>query len=86
MSDILTGQSTVTTTAAVIIPYDLGGRQVQIKNTGANTVYIGSIGVTPATGYPVAAGEAPFPVPCSNPIYGITASGTSTIAYADANN
>ena len=86
MSDILTGQSTVTTTAAIIIPYDLGGRQVQIKNTGSVTIYIGGSGLTLANGYPLAANEAPYPIPCSNPIYGMTASGTGTIAYADANN
>jgi hypothetical protein len=86
MPDISTGQATVTTTAAVIIPYNLDGKQVQIKNTGATTVYIGGVNVTPATGYPIAAGEAPFPFPVSEPIYGVVASGTGTIAYADANN
>ena len=61
------------------------GRVVQLKNTGSSTVYVGGSTVTAATGYPIAAGEAPYPFPVNNPIYGVTASGTSTIAYAEAN-
>ena len=86
MADLTTGQAAVTTTPAVIIPYDLGGSQVQIKNTGTVTVYIGGAGVTAANGYPIAPNEAPFPFPVNNPIYGVTASGAGSIAYADANN
>jgi hypothetical protein len=86
MADLSTGQSPVTTTAAVIVPYDLAGSDVIIRNTGATTVYIGGPGVTPSTGYPLMASDAPLqPLPVNDAIWGVTASGSSTIAWVESN-
>ncbi len=86
MADISTGQAQVSTTPTVIIPYDLAGKAVIIRNTGTSTVYIGGSGVTPATGYPLLTTDTPMqPLPVNEPIYGVTSSGTSSIAFIEAN-
>lgn len=85
MADISTGQAAVTTIAAIAVPYTLAGKFVQVKNIGSAAIYIGQKGVTTTTGYPLNPGDAPQPFATNNPIYAVTASGTSTLAFLVCN-
>lgn len=52
---------------------------VTLKNTGAETVYIGKAGVDSSTGFPLAGGES-ITVATDQPIFGRSESGTPGIA------
>ena len=85
MADISTGQAVITTISAMAVPYTLAGKFVQVKNIGMAVIYIGTKGVTTSTGYPLNPGDAPQPFATNNPIYAVTATGTSTLAFLVCN-
>lgn len=78
---ILQQQVTITTSATAIPATALVGRtSILIKNTGANTIYLGSSTVTTANGYPLAANES-ISLELEDVVimYGIVAANTETV-------
>ena len=85
---ILQTSTTITTTAAPIPATTLTYRKtILVKNSGTNTVYLGSSTVTSANGYPLAAGEEKaFDLGPSALLYGVTASGSSAVKSLEGGN
>jgi len=72
---------TVTTAATALPTTPVSGRITQnIRNKGAQTLYIGGSDVTVANGFPIEPGEA-YPVDVNEGaiLYGIVASGTASV-------
>lgn len=80
---LVTNAVTIATTATQIRPANTLRKRLHITNTGATTAYIGTTGVTTGTGQPVAAGASIATIEDTSAIYGIVASGTTTIRYAE---
>lgn len=71
---------TVAATATVIFTARGGVSKVLIRNPTAVSVYIGGSGVTTATGFEIAAGDAvSVALEKQEAIYGIVASGTAIV-------
>ena len=85
-ASINNNQITVTNTATQLVPQNPGRQSILIENTdGARTVYIGTQGVTAATGFPLLAGQVlkMYEIPA---IYAITASGSAVVAVLEESN
>lgn len=82
---ILQQSVTVGTTATAVPTTAMVGRNsIVVKNTGANTIYLGSSTVTTANGYPVAANESiSLDLGEKVVLYGIVASSTETLAIIE---
>ena len=79
-----TAQASITTTASLILAARSGGRgNARIRNTGANTVFVGNTtGVTATTGYPIPAGaESEFSTAAA--LYGIATTGTNVVGVQE---
>jgi len=83
----LQGTTTVGTTATLIASPDCGTGGIYLTNTGSATVYLGGASVTTsgATAGPSLAAGASLIFPTSkgpSDLYGIVATGTTTVAWA----
>lgn len=80
-----TGQVSIASTATQIVAARSPRRSVLVINHGTTDVYIGfTSGVTTATGILLTGTKgASLSIPSNTTIYGITASGTQTISYAE---
>jgi len=79
---IATAQVAVAVTATLIITTRTGRIAVTLYNQGTQTVYIGITGVTTGTGLALTAG-ASITINTQAAIYGISASGTQTVAFLE---
>lgn len=79
---LTTGQVAPTNTAATVVIARATRRNVNIRNVGSVTVYLGPATVTTANGYRLLAGEDKDFTTAAL-IQGITASGTGALHYAD---
>jgi hypothetical protein len=77
-----TGQVSVTNAATQIIAGNGNREGVIITNTGSVTVFLGEQAVTASTGHALPAGTA-ITLTCASPVYGITATGTSTVTFLE---
>lgn len=78
------GQQTTTTSAAAL-PNQPMVNSIAVKalSTNTGTVYIGPVGITASTGYPLAPGEAMgFSVTNANAVYILGQNTTDKVAYA----
>ena len=74
-------QTTVTTSATLLVDSDSTHRNIVLHAVGNGIVYLGSSTVTSSTGFYVdkAAGAIPITLPSNEKLYGITASGTQLV-------
>lgn len=82
VSAITASRVTVATTATLIFTTTggTGGSNVLIRNPGTVSVYLGGSGVTAATGFELAPGDAvSLQIRRSDTVYGIVASGTNIV-------
>lgn len=78
-------QVTVTTTATQIIGARQGRVSVTITNLGATDVYIGDASVVSNTGHLLnGAKGASITLPATNPIYGITGTGSQRVSVIES--
>ena len=76
------GSASPTTTATLIASSSTARRSITITNTGSVQVNIGGSGVIATTGLPLVPGaSATFDGAARGSFYGITASGTGSVAY-----
>ena len=83
---VFSGQQTVTT-GAVSLPYKVS-RAVTIKAANANTVpvYVGTVGVTDATGYELDSGDIlTLPVSNTNLVYVVSSIAAQVISFVGTN-
>jgi len=74
-------QITVTTTATIIVPANDFDQTANLHNLGGGAIYLGGANVTTANGYKFDNGDKlTVTVGDHEALYGITASGTQTIA------
>jgi len=79
---ISSNQVQIGTTPSIIFPADVDGARVELKNIGANVGYLGNATVTHTSGYNLVVDESIFLfVGPNEPVYGITESDRTTIAY-----
>jgi hypothetical protein len=76
---ISTRQVTVGTTATLLVENNLEAEEVHLHAAGGQAVHIGAADVTVSTGFEMANGEKLTIQNKSNPIYGITNSGTTVV-------
>jgi hypothetical protein len=76
-----TEQKTVTTTASVVSAAKNGRDSVTIMNRGTTEVFIGTVGVTTATGFPLpGVVGASITIPTDMAVYAIVAAGTANVS------
>jgi hypothetical protein len=81
------GSVTATTSATLIVSASTARRSITITNTGSVQANIGGSGVGSTTGLPLAPGASvTFDGAARAAFYGITASGTCTLAYVTESN
>jgi hypothetical protein len=74
-------QVTVTTTATLLVAANIMDQTVWLHNLGGGAVYLGDANVTTANGYKMDnTDKMQVPVGDHEGLYGITASGTNTVA------
>jgi hypothetical protein len=79
-----TGLVTVGTTPTLIATIPQLAGTIPVTNTGSATVFLGGPGVTTVNGLPVQAGatvNVPASISEDNALFGIVASGTTTVAF-----
>ncbi len=80
---IATNQVTVADTATAIKALNTSRRSITIRNQGTTDMFIGSASVTTSTGFSVRAGESISLDRNTAAIYGIVASGSTTVGYLE---
>ena len=81
-STLAQGSAAPTTTATSIVGTSITRRSITITNTGTVQVNIGGSGVTATTGIPLVSGASvTLDGAARAAVYGITASGTGSVAY-----
>lgn len=85
---MISAQTTVTTTAAVLIAADESHRTVYIHVVGNGIVYLGGSTVTSANGMLTEKGAVPFAleVPANETVYAVVASGTEDVRVLTPSN
>lgn len=80
-TNFVTGQSSIATTASLIVNARTGRQSVTVVNHGTTAIYIGGASVTTSTGVllPGILG-ASVTIPTTVALYGIVASGTATVS------
>jgi hypothetical protein len=74
-------QVTVTTTATLLVAANIMDQTVALHNLGGGAVYLGDANVTTANGYKLDNGDKlQVPVGDNEGLYGITASGSHSVA------
>jgi hypothetical protein len=74
-------QVTVTTTATLLVAANIMDQTVALHNLGGGAVYLGDANVTTANGYKLDNGDKlQVPVGDNEGLYGITASGSNSVA------
>ena len=74
-------QVSVGTTATLLVAANIMDQTVQLHNLGGGAVYIGAANVTTSNGYKMDnTDKLQIPVGDNEALYGITASGTHTVA------
>lgn len=77
-SSLATSQTSVTTSATLLAASNKNRQVVKVSNQGADTIYLGSSGVTIGTGFPLEAGDTiELPQLSGNDLFGIVPSVTS---------
>lgn len=80
---IASGQTALSTSAALLVPTRTARRLVHIKNLDtAETVYVGPSGVTSANGFPLSPGEFVI-LETKADVYAVAGSGTPTAAFIE---
>lgn len=83
-TSITTGQVSVTTSATLIVASRVGRKSVTIVQEGTTIVRLGASGVAISTGVPLPGTiYSQFTFDGGAAIYGIVASGTQTVSYAE---
>ena len=84
IDNFATGQVSVADTATQIVPARRDREGVMIVQHGTTAVFLGDSGVTTTTGVRLTGTAGAFVVlPTTRAVYGIVASGTQTVSYAE---